>query len=139
MHSFFVPDLGSDVVELPDEEAGHVLRVLRLKDGEKVFLVDGQGSRVEAALRIAGKRTVTGEILQRQSFPQERASTIHLAVALVKQMERFEWMLEKCTEIGVDRITPLITSRTERSRSRHDRMARVLIAAMKQSQRTWLP
>ena len=54
-------------------------------------------------------------------------------------MERFEWMLEKCTEIGVDRITPLVTERTERTKLRHDRLQRVLVGAMKQSQRVWLP
>jgi 16S rRNA (uracil1498-N3)-methyltransferase len=69
----------------------------------------------------------------------ERRSRIHLVVAPTKQMERFEWMLEKCTEIGVDRITPLVTARTERGKLRRDRLERVLVGAMKQSQRAWLP
>ena len=60
-------------------------------------------------------------------------------MAPTKQMERFEWFLEKATEIGVDRITPVLTHRTERSKLRHDRMEKVLVGAMKQSQRKWLP
>jgi 16S rRNA (uracil1498-N3)-methyltransferase len=64
---------------------------------------------------------------------------IHLAVAPTKQIDRFEWLLEKCTELGVQRITPLLTERTERAHLRHDRLLKVLVGAMKQSQRDHLP
>lgn len=139
MHIFYLPDLTPGLVELPGEEATHALRVLRLKDGDRITLVDGRGTKAEARLRIGGKREAQAEITSRLMVPHERKAAIHLAVAPTKQIERFEWMLEKCTEIGVDRITPLITSRTERTRLRRDRLEKILIAAMKQSQRAWLP
>ncbi len=139
MHIFFLPDLTPGLVELPGEEAGHALRVLRLKDGAAITLVDGRGTRAEGRLRIGGKREAQAEITSRLMVPREREAAIHLAVSPTKQIERFEWMLEKCTEIGVDRITPLITARTERTKLRRDRLEKILIAAMKQSQRAWLP
>ena len=77
--------------------------------------------------------------MARQQFEQERPARIHIAIAPTKQMERFEWFVEKAVEVGVDRITPLITKRTERTALRNDRLQRVAIAAMKQSRRTWLP
>lgn len=139
MHTFFVPDLGPDRVELAEEEAGHALRVLRLKDGARIHLVDGKGTRAEGVLRLEGKRSAGAEVVRREFAARERKALIHLAVAPTRQIERFEWMLEKCTEVGVDRITPLITSRTGRTRLRRDRLEKILVAAMKQSQRAWLP
>lgn len=71
--------------------------------------------------------------------PPERKARIHLAVAPTKQMDRYEWFVEKAVEIGVDRITPVIAERSERANLRTDRLHRVAISAMKQSQRAWLP
>lgn len=138
-HWFHCSDLASTRVPLPEEEATHAVRVLRLRDGDEITLVDGKGTLARARLVIAGKHAVDAEILSRRTLERERRATIHLAVAPTKQMERFEWMLEKCTEIGVDRITPLATERTERSRLRHDRLEKIILGAMKQSQRAWLP
>lgn len=139
MHTFFIPDLGPAIVELPEEEAGHALRVLRLADGARITLVDGRGTRALADLSISGKRGAMAHIVSREHVPDARRSGIHLAVAPTKAIDRFEWLLEKATEIGVDRITPLITARTERGRLRRDRSEKILISAMKQSRRAWLP
>lgn len=139
MHTFFVHDLENDVVALPEEEAGHALRVLRLKEGDRVLLVNGKGTRAHAELGVPGKRTVAATILQRTTAPMERRAIVHLAVAPTKSIDRLEWLLEKATEIGVDRITPVITARTERQHLRTDRLQKVLVSAMKQSQRSWLP
>jgi 16S rRNA (uracil1498-N3)-methyltransferase len=139
MHLFHCPDLTSTTVELPTEEAHHALHVLRLKAGSVVGLLDGQGGFAEAEVITADKRNCIAQVLRKESFPAERTARIHLAVAPTKQMDRFEWFLEKATEIGVDRITPVHTHRTERSKLRHDRMEKVLVGAMKQSQRKWLP
>jgi len=79
------------------------------------------------------------QVISRTTASPERKHGIHLAVAPTKQMDRFEWFVEKAVEIGVDRITPLLTKRTERAKLRTDRLERVAIAAMKQSQRSWLP
>ena len=139
MHSFHLPDLSAPVVELPPEESGHALRVLRLKEGERILLVDGKGTTAVGLLKIEGKHSARVGIIERTVHPVERTSGIHLAVAPTKQIDRYEWMLEKCTEIGVDRITPLMTSRTERTHLRTDRLRKILVGAMKQSQRAWLP
>ena len=139
MHQFHCPELDTDIVELPEEEAHHAASVLRLKVGDRVGLLNGRGLRIEAMLSEVGRSRVVGQVITRVSEPLERAHRIHLAVAPTKQMDRFEWFVEKAVEIGVDRITPLVTTRTERARLRIDRLDRVAISAMKQSQRSWLP
>jgi len=139
MHLFHCTDLAPDLIELPREEAHHAIAVLRLTTGQHIGLLDGKGTRAEAELIEVTKRACIARILSRTSHPPERAARIHLAVAPTKQMDRYEWFVEKAVEIGVDRITPLITERTERGKLRIDRLERVAIAAMKQSQRTWLP
>ncbi len=139
MHLFHVPELGMETEELPPDEAHHAMHVLRLAPGIRITLVDGSGGSAEAELVEVTKRGCRIEILNFERRPAERRSTIHLAVAPTKQMDRFEWFLEKAVEIGVDRITPLITQRSERTRMRYDRARKVMVAAMKQSQRRWLP
>ncbi|MBS1546694.1 MAG: 16S rRNA (uracil(1498)-N(3))-methyltransferase [Bacteroidetes bacterium] len=139
MHLFHCPGLGPSTAELPEEEAHHALHVLRLSAGTLIGLLDGKGGFARAQITATGKKTCTVQVLNMEHSPAERSCKIHLAVAPTKQMERFEWFLEKATEIGVDRITPLQTQRTERTKLRHDRMERVLVGAMKQSQRRWLP
>ncbi len=127
------------MVDLPEDEAHHARSVLRLTVGARIGLLDGRGNIAEAEIVALDKRRVAVSIISRRAVLAERPARIHLAVAPTKQMDRFEWMLEKCTEIGVDRITPLITERTERTKLRRDRLERVIIGAMKQSQRAWLP
>ncbi|MEO8591001.1 MAG: RsmE family RNA methyltransferase [Flavobacteriales bacterium] len=139
MHLFHCTELGTDLIELPEEEAHHATAVLRLTVGEHVGLLDGKGTRAEAELMEVTKRRCLAQVRTRVVHPPERAARIHLAVAPTKQMDRYEWFVEKAVEIGVDRITPLITDRTERSKLRIDRLLRVAVSAMKQSQRTWLP
>ncbi|MBK8498747.1 MAG: 16S rRNA (uracil(1498)-N(3))-methyltransferase [Flavobacteriales bacterium] len=139
MHLFYCPALEGEFVELPEEEAHHALSVLRMKRGDRIGLLNGRGLRAEAELLEVNKRACRAHILTRQPFEQERQARIHIAVAPTKQMERLEWFVEKAVELGVDRITPLLTKRTERTALRIDRLQRVAIAAMKQSQRTWLP
>ncbi|MCB9169515.1 MAG: 16S rRNA (uracil(1498)-N(3))-methyltransferase [Flavobacteriales bacterium] len=139
MHLFFTPELHLGTYTLPEEEAHHALHVLRLKVGERIGLLDGKGVRAEAEITAIDKKECQVRVVRSTQDPPERPGRIHLAIAPTKQNERFEWCVEKCTEIGVDRITPLLTSRTERTRLRKDRSQRVAIAAMKQSQRSWLP
>lgn len=138
MNSFFVPDLRHQEVRFPEDEAGHASRVLRLKEDTAVLLVDGKGTHAQAVLSLVTKNEVRARIIERAMVPMEEPM-IHLAVSPTKQLDRFEWLLEKCTELGVHRITPLITARTERERVRGDRMEKIIVAAMKQSQRAWLP
>ncbi|MBP8822520.1 MAG: 16S rRNA (uracil(1498)-N(3))-methyltransferase [Flavobacteriales bacterium] len=139
MHLFHCPSLQQDRFDLPEEEAHHALHVLRLAVGQVIGLLDGKGGFAEAGITGITKRNCAVQVHHREGSPPERKARIHLAVAPTKQIERFEWFLEKATELGVDRITPVKTSRTERTNLRMDRLERVLIGAMKQSQRRWLP
>ena len=139
MHLFHCPDLQPDLIELPEGEAHHAASVLRLQEGGRIGLLNGMGTHANAALVEVSKRRVVARVLDRAQDAPERTARIHLAVAPTKQNDRFEWFVEKAVEIGVDRITPLMTERTERSRMRADRLLRVAVSAMKQSQRTWLP
>lgn len=139
MHLFHAPCALHDVVELSEEEAHHAAHVLRLKAGDRVGLLDGEGTRALAELSLVSKRQVLAQVLEYTRTGPERIARIHIAVAPTKQMDRLEWFVEKAVEVGVDRITPLLTERSERSRLRIDRLHRVAVSAMKQSQRTWLP
>lgn len=139
MHLFHAPCALHDVVELSEEEAHHAAHVLRLKAGDRVGLLDGAGTRALAELSLVSKRQVLAQVLEHTRTGPERTARIHIAVAPTKQMDRLEWFVEKAVEVGVDRITPLLTERSERSRLRIDRLHRVAVSAMKQSQRTWLP
>ncbi|MBK9148796.1 MAG: 16S rRNA (uracil(1498)-N(3))-methyltransferase [Flavobacteriales bacterium] len=139
MHLFFCPDLESGLVNLPDEEAHHATQVLRLAVGQRIGLLNGRGSRAEAELVDVSRKRCVAMVLETEDVASERGARIHLAVAHTKQADRFEWFVEKAVEIGIDRITPLATARTERGRARIDRMERVAISALKQSQRAWLP
>ncbi len=139
MHLFHCPDLHGTSVELPEEEAHHATSVLRLGPGTRIGLLDGAGTKAEGEIDHASRKGCSVRILDRIALPRERTARIHLAVAPTKQMDRYEWFVEKAVEIGVDRITPLITHRTERAKLRTDRLQRVAISAMKQSQRAWLP
>ncbi|MBL0034497.1 MAG: 16S rRNA (uracil(1498)-N(3))-methyltransferase [Flavobacteriales bacterium] len=139
MHRFIVDDLSLDDLRLPEEEAHHAVHVLRVQPGSHVILVDGRGMSATAEVVESGKKGCSAHVVQRNVHAREREVAIHLAVAPTKQNDRFEWFVEKAVEIGVDRITPLMTERTERTRLRTDRLLRVAVSAMKQSQRTWLP
>ncbi|MDQ3100216.1 MAG: 16S rRNA (uracil(1498)-N(3))-methyltransferase [Bacteroidota bacterium] len=139
MHIFHTPDLEGEIIVLPDEEAHHAMAVLRSRTGDRIGLVNGKGTTADAEIIQIDKKICEVRVLERKVHPPERFSKIHLAVAVTKQIDRFEWFLEKAVELGVDRITPLFTERSERNKVRLDRLEKVMIAAMKQSKRAWLP
>ena len=138
MRSLFIPDLKEGVLHLPKEEARHAVKVLRAKVGFSYALMDGKGGTAEGVIINLEKRSCVMEVgeISRESLPQLGLTMI---VAPTKKTERFEWFLEKATEIGVDRIYPVFTSRSESKIEKFDRWNKVLISAMKQSKRTWLP
>ncbi|MCB0764163.1 MAG: RsmE family RNA methyltransferase [Flavobacteriales bacterium] len=139
MHLFHCTELSTEEIELSEDEAHHAASVLRLKVGERIGILDGRGARVEAELIEVGKRAVIARSVSRHLDPPERNARIRLAIAPTKQNDRLEWFVEKAVEVGVDRIDLVLTQRCERTRLRLDRLHRVAISAMKQSQRSWLP
>ena len=135
---FYVPDAANQT-ELPAEEATHATRVLRLQSGDEMFLMDGMGSFFRAEVTLATSKKCLYEI--REAMPQEKGwhGRIHLAIAPTKMTDRIEWMVEKATEIGFDEVTFLNCRFSERKVLRIDRMEKIVVAAMKQSRKPWLP
>ena len=126
------------ILSLSEETGKHCIQVLRMKTGDRMHLTNGRGTLFTALILQIDKRScnVTIESVIQKEPPARKVS---LAVSLVKNTSRFEWMLEKATEIGVSEIIPLVCKRTERQHFRQDRMQHILIAAMLQSQQAWLP
>lgn len=135
---FYVPEAATQV-ELPAEEATHALRVLRLKGGDEIFLMDGEGSFYRAEVTAASSKRCLYEI--KETMPQERAwkGHIHLAIAPTKMMERIEWMAEKATEIGFDELSFLNCQFSERKVVKTPRIDKIVISAVKQSHKAWKP
>ncbi len=124
---------------LDPDESGHLLQVLRKRKGDQVWVTDGLGQGWIAEIAHADRKATMLHLLEPVSGPASWKGDIHIALAPPKQAARLEWFLEKVTEIGVDRISMLMTHRTERTRWRFDRLQRILIAAMKQSGQFKLP
>lgn len=135
---FYVPEAATQM-ELPAEEATHALRVLRLKGGDEIFLMDGEGSFYRAEVTAASSKRCLYEI--KETMPQERAwkGHIHLAIAPTKMMERIEWMAEKATEIGFDELSFLNCQFSERKVVKTPRIDKIVISAVKQSHKAWKP
>jgi 16S rRNA (uracil1498-N3)-methyltransferase len=131
-------DPSSKTIVLDEDVSRHVVQVLRMKEGEKLNLTDGQGSLIEAAIGAAHKKHCTVEIIT-TSNQQSATRKVTIAISLLKNTSRFEWFLEKATEIGVYEIIPLVCERTEKQKFRFDRMKSICVSAMLQSQQTWLP
>ncbi len=139
MNLYYVPEINADRLILPDEEARHCVQVLRLKEGDLLYLTNGTGILAQAQIVGTYKREVEVQIVERQQKPRDRSYALHMVIAPTKNIDRFEWFLEKVTEIGVDTITPVITEHSERKDIRPDRLEKVLIAAMKQSLKWYKP
>ena len=136
---FFTPDIQGEVYQLPKEESRHVIRVLRMKMGDILFLTDGAGNLYRCSLASEDPNRCLVTVMETLPGPGKRNFHLHLAVAPTKNIARFEWLLEKATEIGIEEITPMLCDHSERKQIRNDRLERVMIAAMKQSLKAYLP
>ena len=135
---FYVPNAAS-VGELPEEEAKHAVRVLRLQSGDRMVLVDGEGGLFDAEVSVASGKHCLYNILETLPFEREWRGRISLAIAPTKMMDRMEWMAEKATEIGFDEIGFLDCKFSERKTLRTDRVERIVVSAMKQSHKACKP
>ena len=133
---FYAPDALS-TNELPNDEAMHALRVLRLKSDDEMMLMDGQGNYYRAKVTLAHTKHCLYEIME--TIPQERQwlGHVHLAIAPTKLMDRMEWMVEKAVEIGVDEISFLNCQFSERRLVKIPRMEKIIVSAAKQSHKAW--
>ena len=135
---FYAPDAAT-TSELPGEEAGHVLRVLRMGVGDELLLADGKGCFYRATITDATGHRCTYRI--EETLPQQPAwqGHLHLALAPTKLMDRVEWFAEKATEIGFDELTFLDCQFSERRVVKEERIDKILVSAMKQSHKAWKP
>ncbi|MCD6091857.1 MAG: 16S rRNA (uracil(1498)-N(3))-methyltransferase [Bacteroidales bacterium] len=140
MHLFYTPDIEDDqYYQLNEEESKHAVRVLRLTNGDEVWLTDGKGNMIKAELIDNHPKRCNLQIIERKSQYGKRNYHLHMAVAPTKNNERFEWFLEKATEIGIDEITPILCDHSERSSVKTDRLNKVITAAVKQSLKAYHP
>ncbi len=126
------------LLELSEEAARHIVQVLRMNAGDQLELANGKGLSAACIITETGKKRCAVRI-ERVREIQQPAPALHLAIAFTKNASRNEWLLEKAAELGVQRITPVVTARTERERFRYDRFKGILVSAMMQSQQYWLP
>lgn len=138
MQLFFDDKIGGTNFELDKKESAHIAKVLRKNVGDIIYFTNGKGSLFTCLLEDNHPLKCRLKILEQSFTPLEKFH-IHLAVAPTKNTDRMEWMVEKLTEMGIDEITFLKTTHIERSRINLDRIEKKLVAACKQSFKSWLP
>ena len=131
-------DPAASVVTLDEDTSKHIVQVLRMKNGGQLQLTDGKGHLLTAVITDDNRKRCQVNVLSGVHHPPP-AANISIAISLIKNNSRFEWFLEKATEIGITTIIPLLSQRTEKQQFRFDRMKSVLVSAMLQSQQAWLP
>lgn len=138
MHVFYTPDIQTHL-ELPEEEAQHCIRVLRLNTGDKITLTDGKGNFYRAEITAATNKRCLVKVIE--TIPQDPLwkGHLHIAMAPTKNMDRNEWFAEKATEIGIDELTFLNCRFSERKVIKTERIEKILISAIKQSLKARLP
>ncbi len=124
---------------LDKAEALHCSKVLRMKINDIIHLTDGKGKLCEAQIINPDKNAFVVQITKETIMPRERDYFLHIAISPTKNIQRFEWFLEKTTEIGIDSIIPLMCKNSERRIIKEERLRKVIISAMKQSHKVWLP
>lgn len=138
MQLFYCPNIDSGSLFLNTEESKHCTKVLRKKEGDIIHLIDGNGTFYDAKILIASQKKVLFKLI-RKWIENPRPYSLHIAIAPTKNNNRFEWFLEKATEIGVDQITPIICSHSERKVINNDRMEKIILSATKQSIKSKIP
>ena len=131
-------DAGASLITLNEVTSKHVVQVLRMQTGEQLNLTDGKGNLLTATITEAHKKNCVVKVIATSCKLRAVRKTV-VAISLVKNASRFEWFLEKATELGVTEVVPLLCERTERQHFRYERMKGIVISAMLQSQQTWLP
>ena len=141
MQLFFTPDIDIDNnnITLNKEESKHIVRVLRLKEGNKIHLTDGKGNLLTGEISNANQKACEITVTEIISNHEKRNYFIHMAVAPTKNNDRYEWFLEKATEIGIDEITPIIGNHSERKQVKIERFNKVILSAVKQSLKAYIP
>jgi len=132
MSVFYTTDISHGYARLSPEESAHCLRVLRMKRGDRVEVIDGMGGYYDAVIDTADPKGCVLEITQVRA-PRSQKDRIHIAIAPTKLMDRFEWFVEKAVEIGIDEITPIRCQRSERRVLKTERLDKLIISTLKQA------
>ncbi len=136
---FYKEDINANTIVVLDEDTSkHIVQVLRMQNGEQLQLTDGKGNLFTCEITDNNRKRCAVAIIQTNN-EQRTTNNVSIAISLLKNTNRFEWFLEKATEIGVTEIIPLICERTEKTAFKFERMQSILVSAMLQSQQTWLP
>ena len=144
MYLFYALDIPESVaigqsITLDEEQSAHAVRVLRYAAGDTIHIADGRGNMYEAVISNPHSKHCEVEIRSITPQTKHHRGNVHIAVAPTKNIERIEWMAEKCTEIGIDTITPLLCHYSERKVIRTDRLTKIILSAAKQSLSAYLP
>lgn len=139
MQIFYAPNIDGSIYTLNEEESKHCIRVLRLTKGDSITLVDGNGNLFETIIENPDVKKCQVKVIETYSEFEKRSFYLHIAIAPTKNIERFEWFLEKATEIGIDEITPILCEHSERKVINPERLEKIIISAMKQSIKAYLP
>ncbi|SHM37191.1 16S rRNA (uracil(1498)-N(3))-methyltransferase [Flavobacterium chilense] len=140
MQLFYNPDIDetTESFSFDKEESRHIIKVLRKKDSDILHVTNGHGLLFETEITLASDNKCIVDVLSIKKAPEPKFR-LHLAVAPTKMNDRFEWFLEKATEIGIQEITPVFCDRSERKVINPERFEKIILSAMKQSNETYLP
>jgi len=139
MQIFYTPDVSEGKALFSREESVHCLRVLRMRRGDGISFTDGLGNLYEGIISGDDPAGMTATVSSVQHDERRRGYRLHMAISPLKNEDRLEWFIEKAVEIGIEEITPLICTRTEKRRFRRERLEGLILSAMKQSVKYWLP
>lgn len=139
MQLFFAPDCAADFYSFNKEESNHIIKVLRKNVGDFLYLTDGTGKLYKCSIVDNHPKNCSVKILEVVENFGKRTYYLHVAIAPTKNISRFEWFLEKATEIGIDEITPLLCEHSERTVVKTERLNKVIVSAMKQSLKAYHP
>lgn len=141
MQLFYNPDITGDqkYVTFDKEESRHIIRVLRKKEGDLIYITNGKNELLVSKITNANDKKCQVEVVSVTKNENPIKYHLHIAIAPTKNSQRLEWFLEKATEIGISEITPILCERSERKTIKHERLEKVLISAMKQSLKYQLP
>ena len=135
---FYVPE-AETLTELPAEEAGHAVKVLRLKAGDELMIMDGVGNFYQAEVTMTTNHRCMYRIVEKCPQEQQWNGRIHLAIAPTKMADRIEWLAEKATEVGIDELSFLNCQFSERRLLKTERISKIVVSAVKQSHKAFMP
>lgn len=138
MNRFYQPDIATTLT-LCEDESHHAVKVLRLAEGDDIEVVDGKGNLYRCRITLAHAKRCRVDIVETIDAPNHWHHPTVIAVAPAKHLDRNEWMLEKCVEMGIDRFVPLLCHNSERTAIKTERLEKIAVAAMKQSLKAVMP